>query len=131
MTVDVSSDHVFISVLTTIHRKIITSLVFNMMKSIKFLFKLIFSLFCFAMATPLSIAWYLIILLLVDSYADLPNAISLKGCKLLIVTVSSSTHNLLLLPSTSSFVNVLLLLLMLNVTADAYLLRDFRQLQQT
>lgn len=130
MTVDVASDHILIPILPTIHRKIIrSSLVFNMMKAVKFIFKLIFPLLGFAMSAPLTIARDLVVLL-VHPYSNLPNAISLKRSELLIVAVTS--HYLLLLSPTSSFVNVLLLLLLLmNVTADAYLLRDLWQFQKT
>ena len=131
MTVDVASHHILIAVLPTIHRKIIrSSLVLNMVKAFKFIFKLIFSFLCFAMAASLSIARYLIILLLINPDTHLSNTLPLDWSKLLlVVTVPSSTHyHLLLLPATASFVHVLLLLLMVDVTADAYLLGDLWQL---
>ena len=130
MTVDVASHHILIAVLPTIHRKIIrSSLVLNMVKAFKFIFKLIFSFLCFAMAASLSIARYLIILLLINPDTHLSDTLPLDWSKLLVVTVPSSGHyHLLLLPATASFVHVLLLLLMVDVTADAYLLGDLWQL---
>ena len=124
MTIDVPSDHILIAVLPTIHRKIIRTVVLNMVKSVKFIFKLIFSFLCLAMTTTLPIARYLIILLLIHSDTHLSNAVPLEWGKLLIVTIPGD-HHLLLLPSTSSFVHVLLLLLV-DVTPDTNLLRDFR-----
>lgn len=108
-----------------------------MVKAVKFIFKLIFSFLSLAMSTPLAIARYLIILLLLaHTDPDLSDALPLdRGKLLLVVTVAASPahdHLFLLLPATSSLVHVLLLLLMVDVTADAYLLlRDLRQLQQT
>ena len=130
MTVDVASHHILIAVLPTIHRKIIrSSLVLNMVKAFKFIFKLIFSFLCFAMAASLSITRYLIILLLINPDTHLSDTLPLDWSKLLVVTVPSSGHyHLLLLPATASFVHVLLLLLMVDVTADAYLLGDLWQL---
>ena len=103
-----------------------------MVKAVKFIFKLIFSFLSLAVTASLPIAWYLIILLLVHSDTDLTYAVSLERCELLVVTVASTAHDhLLLLPATPSFVHVLLLLLMVDVTPNAYLLRDLRQLQKT
>jgi hypothetical protein len=95
-----------------------------MVKAVKFIFKLIFSFLSLAMSTPLPIAGYLIILLLAHTDPHLPYALPLDRCKLLVVTVASShDHLVLLLPATSSLVHVLLLLLlMVDITADAYLL---------
>jgi hypothetical protein len=127
MTIDVPSHHILIAVLPTIHREIIrSSLVFNMVKAVKFIFKLIFSFLSLAMSTPLPIAGYLVILLLL-AHTDphLPDTLPLdRGKLLLVVTVTTASHDhlILLLPATSSLVHVLLLLLVVNVTADAYLL---------
>jgi hypothetical protein len=126
MTIDVPSHHILVAVLSTIHRKIIRStLVLNMVKAVKFIFKLIFSFLSLAMSTPLPIAGYLIILLLL-AHTDphLPDALPLDRGKLLLVVTVATAHNhlFLLLPATSSLVHVLLLLLMVDVTADAYLL---------
>jgi hypothetical protein len=132
MTIDISSHHILVAVLPTIHRDIIRAMVLNMVKAVKFIFKLIFSFLGLAMTTSLPIARYLIILLLVHPDADLPNAVSLEWCKLLLVVSVRSPHDhLLLLPATSSFVHVLLLLLMVDVTADTYLLLgDLWELQE-
>jgi hypothetical protein len=96
-----------------------------MVKAVKFIFKLIFSFLSLAMSTPLPIARYLVILLLL-AHPDphLPDALPLDRGKLLVVTVATAhNHLILLLPATSSLVHVLLLLLlMVDVTADAYLL---------
>lgn len=102
-----------------------------MVKAVKFIFKLIFSFLSLAMTASLPIARYLIILLLVHPDTDLTYAVPLEWCELLVVTVASTAHDhLLLLPAAPSFVHVLLLL-MVDVTPNAYLLRDLRQLQKT
>jgi hypothetical protein len=97
-----------------------------MVKAVKFIFKLIFSFLSLAMSTPLPIAGYLVILLLLaHTDPDLPDALPLDRGKLLLVVTIATAHDhlILLLPATSSLVHVLLLLLLVvDVTADAYLL---------
>ena len=60
MPIDVPSQHVFVPVVTTVHRDVIAvdiapSLVFDMVKSLKFLFKFVFALLGLAVSMASSV----------------------------------------------------------------------------
>ena len=132
MTIDIAPDHIFVTVLPAVHRQVVITacLVLNMMKPIEFFFELIFAFLGLAVATPLAIAGYLIVLL-IDTDAYLSYALSLMLSKLLIVTVAIlCPHHFLLLSPTASFVELLQLLMI--VAADGNrLMRDLWKLEQT
>lgn len=132
MTIDVTPYHIFITVLAAVHRQVIIGarLVLNIVKLVELLFKLIFAFLGLAVPTTLAIAGYLIVLL-VDTDAHLSNTFPLMLSQLLIITVAIllSSYNFLLLSPTASFVELWLLLLLMDVTADSDLLmRDLWKL---